>query len=124
MSRRVDGQWTLARVVPPPISTKAMEVYPVVVRDGSLYLHSDRAGGLGPSDLYRAQRLPDGSFAEPVNLGPPINSEFGTGDTFVAPDESYMIFSSRRPPSLGRGDLFVRSTSTTVGGESRSISAT
>jgi hypothetical protein len=107
VSHRVDGEWTLARVVPPPISTEAMEVYPVVVGDGSLYFSSDRPGGLGPSDLYRAQRLPDGSFAEPVNVGPPINSEFGAGDTFVAPDESYMIFSSRRPPSLGRGDLFV-----------------
>jgi len=107
VSRRVDEEWTLARVVPPPISTEAMEVYPVVVGDGSLYFSSDRPGGLGPSDLYRAQRLPDGGFAEPVNVGPPIMSDFGTGDTFVAPDESYMIFSSRRPPSLGRGDLFV-----------------
>jgi hypothetical protein len=107
VSHRVDREWTLARVVPPPISTEAMEVYPVVVGDGSLYFSSDRPGGLGPTDLYRAQRLPDGSFAEPVNVGPPVNSEFGTGDTFVAQDESYMIFSSRRPPSLGRGDLFV-----------------
>lgn len=107
VSHRVDGQWTLARVVPPPISTQAMELYPVVVADGSLYFSSDRPGGLGPSDLYRAQRLPDGSFAEPVNVGPPINSEFGTGDTFVAPDESYMVLSSAHPPSLGRGDLFV-----------------
>jgi hypothetical protein len=57
--------------------------------------------------MYRAQRQPDGSFAEPVNVGPPINGEFGTGDAFVAPDESYMVFSSRRPPSAGRGDLFV-----------------
>lgn len=107
VSRRIDGEWALARVVPPPVSTEAMEVYPVVVADGSLYFSSDRPGSLGRSDLYRAQRLPDGSFAEPVNVGTPINSEFGTGDTFVAPDESYMIFSSARPPSLGRGDLFV-----------------
>jgi hypothetical protein len=42
-----------------------------------------------------------------VSVGPPINSEFGTGDAFVAPDECYVIFSSARPPSPGRGDLFV-----------------
>lgn len=109
VSHRVDRTWAQARVVPPPISTEAIEVYPVVVADGSLYFSSNRPGGLGGtrSDLYRAQRLSDGSFAEPVNVGPPINGEFGTGDTFVAPDESYMIFSSRRPPSLGNGDLFV-----------------
>ncbi len=34
VSHRVGGEWTLARVVPPPVSTEAMEVYPVVVGDG------------------------------------------------------------------------------------------
>ena len=31
VSHRVDEEWTPARPVPPPISTEAMEVYPVVV---------------------------------------------------------------------------------------------
>jgi hypothetical protein len=106
VSRRVDGEWAPASVVPAPVSTAALEVYPVVVADGSLYFSSDRAGE-GRLDLYRAQRLADGSFDEPVPLGAPINGEFRTGDTFVAPDESYMITSSARSPSLGRGDLFV-----------------
>lgn len=107
VSRRVNGDWSTAQVVPAPVSTSAEELYPVVVADGSLYFSSNRAGGLGRSDVYRAQRLADGSFAEPVNVGPPINSEFGTGDTFVAPDESYLIVSSRRPGGFGNGDLFV-----------------
>jgi hypothetical protein len=107
VSRRVDGAWSTAQVVPPPVSTSAEEFYPVVVGDGSLYFSSNRAGGLERYDVYRAQRLADGSFGEPVNIGPPVNSEFGTGDTFVAPDESYLIFSSRRPAGLGNGDLHV-----------------
>lgn len=107
-SRRVDGKWSTAEVLPPPINTNAGEVYPVVVGDGSLYFTSSRAGGVGPrSSLYRAQRLKDGSFAPPVVLPAPINSEFGIGDTYVSPDESYMVFGSPRPPSLGSGDLFV-----------------
>ena len=107
VSERVNGRWAQANVVPPPVSTSAMEVYPVVVADGSLYFTSNRPGGLGPSDLYRAQRLRDGTFAEPVNVGPPISSEFGIGDTYVSPDERFMVFGSRRPPSFGSGDLFV-----------------
>jgi hypothetical protein len=106
VSRRVEGVWSTAQVVPPPVSTSAEELYPVVVADGSLYFSSNRAGG-GSYDVYRAQRRADGSFAEPVKVGPPINSEFGTGDTFVAPDESYAIFSSRRPGGFGDGDLYV-----------------
>lgn len=57
-----------------------------MVADGSLCFTSDRPGRLakGRSDLYRAQRLPDGSFAEPVQVGTPINSEHGAGDTFAS----------------------------------------
>lgn len=106
-SRRINGRWSTAEVMPPPISTEASEVYPVVVGDRSLYFSSNRPGGLGRNSLYRAQRLADGSFAEPVLVAPPVNSEFGVGDVYVSPDESYMVFSSSRPPSPGGGDLFV-----------------
>ena len=107
-SRRVDGKWSTAEVLPPPVNTEANEVYPVVVGDGSLYFTSNRTGGVGTnSSLYRAQRLRDGSFAAPVLVPPPINSQFGIGDTYVSPDETYMVLGSRRPPSIGAGDLFV-----------------
>ena len=107
VSRRVNGELTTAQVVPPPVSTAASEVYPVVVADGSLYFSSNRPGSLGGGDVYRAQRLPDGRFAEPVNLGPPISGDSQDGDTFVAPDESYMILTSRRAGTLGQADLYV-----------------
>ena len=106
-SRKIDGRWSTAEVLPPPISTGASEVYPVVVADGSLYFSSNRAGGVGRSSVYRAQRLGDGRFAEPELVAGPINSEFGVGDPYVAPDERYIVFSSSRPPSSGSGDLFV-----------------
>ncbi len=107
VSRRVKGGWAAAEVVPPPVRTEFDEIYSSVVADGSLYFSSDRPGSVGDRyDLYRAQRLPDGKFAEPVRVGSPISNEAGVGDTFVAPNESYMILSSRRPPSEGSGDLF------------------
>ena len=106
-SRRVNGAWTTAEIVPAPVSTDAREVYPTVVGDGSLYFISDRPGGVGSTSVYRAQRLAGGNFADPVLVPPPINGEFGVGDPFVSPDEKYMIFVSRRPPNLGAGDLFI-----------------
>jgi hypothetical protein len=81
--------------------------YPSVVADGSLYFSSDRPGGQGQADIWRAQRLADDSFAEPVNLGPPVNSEHSEGDTYVAPDESWLVVTSRRPGGIGGGDLYV-----------------
>jgi hypothetical protein len=107
VSHRVDGRWSLAEVVPAPVSTGAQEYYPTVVADGSLYFSSDRAGNPAHFDLYRAQRLADGDFAEPVKLPPPINHEAGIGDVYVTPDERILVFSSRRQPSHGNGDLFV-----------------
>lgn len=107
VSRRVDGKWSTAEVVPAPVSTAAEELYPVVVADGSLYFSSDRDNDAGRLALWRAQRLPDGRFAEPVKLPPPINHEAGIGDTYVTPDERTIVFSSRRLPSAGNGDLYV-----------------
>ena len=107
VSQRVDGKWTTAEVVPAPVSTAAEEYYPAVVTDGSLYFSSDRDNDAGRFGLWRAQRLPDGRFAEPVKLPPPINHEAGIGDSYVTPDERTIVFSSRRLPSQGNGDLFV-----------------
>ena len=76
--RKGDG-WSTARVVPPPVSTEHPESYPCTVSDGSLYFSSRRPGGHGASDIYRAQRLADGTFAEPINVGLPINTEHSEG---------------------------------------------
>jgi hypothetical protein len=108
VSRKEDGAWSTARVLPPPVNSTANEVYSSVVADGSLYFTSNRpvAGGAGRSALYRAQRLPDGSFAAPVDVGPPVN-DTATGDAFVATDESYVVFASGGRGGFGQGDLFV-----------------
>ena len=107
MIRQRDGRWSGAELVGPPVSTDAGESYPSVVADGSLYFTSNRPGGLGGSDIYRAQRLPDGRLGEAVNIGSPLNSDLGEGDTFVSPDEQYLIFSANRAGGSGRSDLYV-----------------
>ena len=43
---------------------------------GRLYFTSNRPGGYGGYDLYYADKLVDGGFAVPVNLGPKINTFF------------------------------------------------
>jgi hypothetical protein len=109
VSRRLAGGWSFAEPLPAPVNTEAREVYSSVVGDGSLYFTSNRPGGLARtgSDLYRARRLSDGTFGEPVNVGPPVNSSHGVGDTVVAPDERFMILASSRPGGHGAGDLYV-----------------
>ena len=107
VSRRVQGKWATAEIVPAPVSTDAAEAYPTMSANRSLYFLSDRPGGLGRMDIYRAPRLPAGRFGQPVNIGAPANSAASEGDTFVSPDEKFLIITSGRDGGFGQADLYV-----------------
>ncbi len=90
-----------------PSSPPGLEdYYPTLTREGTLYFSSNRPGGFGENDVYRARRL-NGQWTAPENLGRPVSSEFREFDPFIAPDESYVIFASTRPGGLGGADLYV-----------------
>ncbi len=82
------------------------DYYPTFTARGDLYFSSPRAGGVGGNDIYRS-RLADGTLGRAENLGPPINTDKWEFDPFIAPDESYIIFASNRPGSLGGSDLYI-----------------
>ncbi len=107
VSERTDKGWPKARRLGPSVNTEHSEFYPTLVADGSLYFVSDRPSELGPRNLYRASCRADGTFNAAVPLGPPINTEHEKGDTYVAPDESFMIFKSNSREGFGSGDLFI-----------------
>ena len=107
VSRRADSGWSIAEPLPETVNSLANEIYSSVVADGSLYFNRSGARPGNRSNLYRAQRLADGGFAEAENVGSSIEGELWVGDTFVAPDESYMIFTTTRPGDYGGGDLYV-----------------
>ena len=91
-SQKINGKWQIGLKVGYPISTDDYaESYPVVVADGSLYFTSDRPGGFGKRDIYRAQYLGDGKFETPVNIGSEVNSEKNERSTYVSADESFLI---------------------------------
>jgi len=81
------------------------DFYPVVTKSKTLYFNSQRAGP-GTNDIYMC-RWVDGRYAPAEKLGPEINSEFREFDTFVAPDESFIIFTSQRPADDSFGDLYI-----------------
>ena len=89
------------------VNSESEEYSPFVTDTGALYFASDRPGGYGQGDIYRADMLDDG-FGPPTLLGTSINSEFGEWNLWVAADESEMIFeSSSRPTNISiPGDLY------------------
>ncbi len=76
---------------------------PAIAGDGTLYF-SQRVESAS-QDIFIARREGDG-YGTPRNLGSPINSDQPEHSPFVAPDGSYILFSSFHS-SQGRSDLFV-----------------
>ena len=93
VSEKTADGWGEPRNLGPPINTGAVETFPVVSGDGSLYFSSDREGGHGEGDIYRA-RLVDGAYLEPENIGPPLNTTEFDSNAVVSADGSYLILAS------------------------------
>ncbi|MBZ4410700.1 Xaa-Pro aminopeptidase [Myxococcus sp. XM-1-1-1] len=103
-----DGEWEDARRLPAPVNDKSRDEWsPAVAANGNLYFGGDLPGTHGGSDLW-VSRWVDGAYQPPENLGAAINSSMHELEPWIAPDESYLIFSAlRRPDGLGRYDLFL-----------------
>lgn len=106
VERRQNG-WSEPRNIGSPIDTEANEFYPSICQNGTLYFTAAYEGGQGGEDIYLS-RFEGGRFTEPENPGPAVNTERNEFNAFVAPDESYLIFSSMgREDGLGGGDLYI-----------------
>jgi Tol biopolymer transport system component len=107
MDKQKEGGWGEPRNLGAPVNTAGSEWFPTLAASGTLYFGSDRRGGKGRTDLYKARRA-GGTFADPENLGDAVNSAANEYEPCVAPDESFLVFmAGGRPDGLGGGDLYV-----------------
>ena len=91
----------------PPLNSDKSALGPSVSRNGNVYFYSfDIEGGFGSVDIY-CSRLTKGGYEKPENLGDSVNTEFMETLPYIAPDESYLLFSSMRPDGFGDFDLYV-----------------
>jgi len=89
------------------VNAEGTEWSPSVAANGNLYFGATRDGGKGRDDLWMS-RLVDGTYTAPVNLGDSINTKFGEIEPWIAPDESYLVFSAGgRAEGKGGLDLYV-----------------
>ncbi len=83
------------------------ESHLTVTPDGrTAYFSSNRPGGYGGYDLYRATLQADGSWGDVRNLGAPINSQGNEQTPFIHPSGTILLFSSDGHPGLGGYDFF------------------
>jgi len=90
------------------INTKYWETHITITVDGlNMYFVSDRPGGFGGRDIYRVVKLPDGSWSEPMNLGPTINTPYDEDAPFIGADNKTLYYASNGPESIGGFDIFL-----------------
>jgi len=79
----------------------AGDFYPTFTSSGLMYFTDAN------NDLYRT-RVENDTLISRESLPAPVNSDQAEYNAFIAPDESYLIFSSHnRSGELGRGDLYI-----------------
>lgn len=106
ISRNIDGVWTEPEIISVSDSL-AWDGCPSFSADNkTLYFGSNRAGGKGGIDLYRANIDNAGRFGRAINLGADINTAGDEMFPYVSADGK-LYFSSDGHAGLGGLDLFV-----------------
>ena len=104
----INNKWTNLKALPFTSSEYSVS-HPALSSDNStLYFSSNMEGGYGQSDIYMVSINADGTFGEPENLGPKVNTEGRESFPFVDADGN-LFFSSDGQMGLGGLDVFYSS---------------
>ena len=104
VSKKVDGEWMEAQEVPFN-SDDYSTGHPALSPDGKkLYFVSDMPGTIGDTDIFVVDVLDNGSYSEPKNLGPGINTEQKEMFPFI--NDKKLYFASNGHVGLGGLDVY------------------
>ncbi len=107
ISELKDGNWTAPKSLEGEVNSEYWEGSASLTSDEKiLYFTSERKGGYGGRDIYKAENLGNNVWGNVQNLGPTINTRFDEDDPFIHPDNKTMYFSSKGHNSIGGYDIF------------------
>lgn len=107
MSRYNKGRWSKVEALGKTINGKGQETHASLSADGNtLYFTSNRKGGEGDLDIYRATLNSKGEWGKPENLGLGVNTAFNEETPFVTDDGKYLYFSSEGHDGIGGYDVY------------------
>jgi len=110
MSKRLppDGFWGEARNLGKTINTAEDEICPFIHPDGvTLFFSSKSHMNMGGFDIFFSSKDEDGNWAEPTNVGYPINTT--SDDVFYTPtpDGLRAYYTSQQMIGFGRSDIYL-----------------
>jgi Tol biopolymer transport system component len=106
-----DSPWGPPVNLGPPVNTPFIDGAPSLSPDGHLlFIHSNRTGALGASDIWVARRSgskDEEDWETPVNLGPHVNTtDDENGPDYVASDGGGALYFNRGNQALQLSDLY------------------
>lgn len=105
--RQPDGTWGEPVPLPGIINSSFEEKSTTISKDErTLYFASNRPGGFGGLDIYRATKDSKGEWSNVRNLGPTINTEFDDDGPYIDFDNVTLYFSSQGRKGIGGYDIF------------------
>jgi len=108
-SKKLNGQWSQPINAGEQINSDKNEYYMSFTANGTIYFASNKNAAANREhdfDIYKATKT-KGKFDKPQKLSDAINTKRYEADVFIAPDESYIIFSTARKEGFGKGDLYI-----------------
>ena len=101
-----DGEWAAKEKLPFNNEGLFSVQHPALSPDGKiLYFASDMPGGYGGMDLYYSEKLPNGSWSQPLNCGNQINTPQDDVFPTVRQDGKF-YFASKGHIGMGGLDIF------------------
>ncbi|WP_103070063.1 TolB-like translocation protein [Aquimarina sediminis] len=101
------SEWSAPKNIGSPINTKGDEFYPSQSINGNLYFTGTASTSKGKDDIF-VSKWENNQYLSPVSLSESINSEGYEYNSYIAPDESFLIFGGyKRKDGLGSGDLYI-----------------
>lgn len=87
----------------------------------TMYFISNRPGGQGGKDIWKANKDADGQWTNITNLGSTINSSLDEEGLYLSEDEKVLYFSSKGFNSIGGFDIFYSELKTTGWSKPKSL---
>ncbi|NND63865.1 MAG: OmpA family protein [Flavobacteriaceae bacterium] len=100
-----DNFWTNIEELPFNSDEYSVAHPALSVDEKRLYFASDMKGSIGMSDLWYVNLMEDGTYGDPVNLGPTVNTEARETFPFIS-EANNLYFSSDGRSGLGGLDIF------------------
>jgi flagellar motor protein MotB len=107
ISHLVNNVWSKAQNAGKPLNTRHNEGAQSISADGRYmyFTACERPDGYGRCDIYYTTS--DGStWSEPVNIGPPVNTQYWESLPSISANGEMLFFVSNRPGGIGGMDLW------------------